>query len=340
MSSNTNRLLAFDGIKLFAIFLVVYGHCILHLQNHSYDIKENILYRLVASFHMPLFMAVSGYFGSKIFNLKFYDLFRKKWNRLIVPSISFGILFSFSWCYLVDGGGNYVGTFIRCYWFLKSAFCCSILYWVCRKIPNLTLGLIFTLVISQFVFAYKVNEMYPAFLVGAFLYTHKNYLEKYSLSIFFTCLISYLILFSFDDYEMFSYPVLRLHQYLFSTGIGLYLSVQVYFIALGITGTLTVISLFIGAERIFNNKKSSHKAKIAEYMSRWGSETLGIYLIQAILLEHCLMRTLNFANISWELFNLIIAPIVAIIVIIMCLVIINWMKKVKFLRLYFLGENK
>lgn len=162
MISSNKRLLAFDAIKLFAIFLVIYGHCILHLQNHCYDIKENIIYRFVASFHMPLFMAISGYFGSNIFSLKFSDLFIKKWKRLIVPSISFGILFSFSWCYLIEGG-SYVGTFIRCYWFLKSAFCCSLLYWVFRTIPNQFIGLILTLAISQFVFVYKVNEMYPAF---------------------------------------------------------------------------------------------------------------------------------------------------------------------------------
>ncbi len=100
-----DRIKAFDAIKLFAIFLVIYGHCILHLQNHCYDIKENIIYRFVASFHMPLFMAISGYFGSNTFKLKFSDFFIKKWKRLIVPSISFGVLFSLSWCYFVEGGG-------------------------------------------------------------------------------------------------------------------------------------------------------------------------------------------------------------------------------------------
>ncbi len=82
MSQNNKRLLAFDAIKLFAIFLVVYGHCILHLQNYSYDIKENIIYRFVSSFHMPLFMAISGYFGSKIFNLKFSDIVAKEMEKV------------------------------------------------------------------------------------------------------------------------------------------------------------------------------------------------------------------------------------------------------------------
>lgn len=331
---NNNRFIAFDILKLFAIFLVIYGHCILHLQNHSYDIKENIMYRFVASFHMPLFMAISGYFGSKIFNLKFSDLFKKKWNRLIVPSISFGIIFSLSWCYIIEGGGSYIETFIKCYWFLKSAFCCSLLYWAYRRIPNQIIGLILTLAISQFVFMYKVNEMYPAFLVGAFLYNHKIFLEKNWLSIFLPCLIIYLILFSFDDYEMFSYPVLRLHKYLKSPEISFYLSIHAYVIAMGIFGALSVVSLFIGIGRILPHMKTG------EYISRWGSETLGIYLIQAILLEHFLMRTLDFSDISWSLFNLVIAPIIAIIVIILCLIIIYGMKRSRFLRIYFLGENK
>ena len=104
MIKKDKRLLVFDALKLFAIFLVVYGHCILHLQNHAFDIKENIIYRFVMSFHMPLFMAISGYFGAKIFKLRFSDLLIKKCKRLIIPSISFGLLFSFSWCYIIDGG--------------------------------------------------------------------------------------------------------------------------------------------------------------------------------------------------------------------------------------------
>ena len=235
---------------------------------------------------------------------------------------------------LLRGGGSYVGTFIRSYWFLKSAFCCSILYWVCRKTPNIIVGIVLTLAISQFVYVYKVNEMYPAFLVGAYLYRYRTYLEKNWLRIFIICLIIYLILFSFDDYEMFSYPVLRLHRSLMSPGIMLYLSIHAYVIAMGIFGTLSVISLFIGMGRILPH------SKIGEYVSYCGAETLGIYLIQAILLEHFLMKTLDFSNVSWGLFNLVIAPMIAILVIILCLTIVYWMRKSRFVRVFFLGENK
>lgn len=198
----------------------------------------------------------------------------------------------------------------------------------------MTIGIILTLAISQFVFVYKVNEMYPSFLVGAYLYSHRAYLEKYWLRIFLVCIISYVILFSFDDYEMFSYPVLRLHKYIRSPEIGFYLSIQAYIIAMGIFGALSVISLFVGVGQRYSN------TKYGEYISRWGSETLGIYLIQAILLEHFMMKTLNFSNVSWGLFNLVTAPIIAIIVIISCITIISVMRKSRLCRIYFLGENK
>ncbi|QCD34490.1 MULTISPECIES: hypothetical protein [Muribaculum] len=113
-----------------------------------------------------------------------------------------------------------------------------------------------------------------------------------------------MILFCFDDYEMFSYPVLRLHKYIKSPGIGFYLSIQAYIITMGIFGSLSVISLFVGIGQKYND------TKYGEYISRWGSETLGIYLIQAILLEHFMMKTLNFSNVSWGLFNLVTAPII------------------------------
>lgn len=114
--------------------------------------------------------------------------------------------------------------------------------------------------------------MYPAFLVGAYLYTNKV-IETKCWSIFLVSLPIYLIFFSFNDYEMFSYPVLRLHRLLSSPDLGTYLSVQAYIIGMGIFGSLSVISLFIGLGQLLPN------SKVGEFMSSCGSKTLGIYLV-------------------------------------------------------------
>ena len=49
-------------LKGFAIIMVIAGHAVQYLiSGHYYD-KE--VYRLIYSFHMPLFMAITGFFAS------------------------------------------------------------------------------------------------------------------------------------------------------------------------------------------------------------------------------------------------------------------------------------
>lgn len=65
-----------DRIKGFAIFLVVMGHAIAWQFNDFYVAYEDpiydnqfILWRLIYSFHMPLFMFCSGLFVKMSFEL-------------------------------------------------------------------------------------------------------------------------------------------------------------------------------------------------------------------------------------------------------------------------------
>lgn len=57
----SNRILAFDLLKLLAIYLVLVGHGTQHLLP-SNPLDEP-LYIYIYSFHMPLFMMLSGYFS-------------------------------------------------------------------------------------------------------------------------------------------------------------------------------------------------------------------------------------------------------------------------------------
>ena len=57
-----NRIYWLDNLKWFLILLVVLGHAI----QHTYaDFGQNCLFRAIYSFHMPAFMAVSGYLAWK-----------------------------------------------------------------------------------------------------------------------------------------------------------------------------------------------------------------------------------------------------------------------------------
>lgn len=103
---NNKRIAAYDAIKLFAIFLVLWGHCILHLQGYEYDCNDNWLYRLISSFHMPLFMMVCGFFGANVNRLDFKTFFLKKFRTLLMPALTMGIIFCISWCYMANGGAD------------------------------------------------------------------------------------------------------------------------------------------------------------------------------------------------------------------------------------------
>lgn len=61
LQDKTSRIYAFDNIKFILIFLVVFGHLLEIAQGWGEE-KEQV-YRLIYSFHMPVFMFFSGWFA-------------------------------------------------------------------------------------------------------------------------------------------------------------------------------------------------------------------------------------------------------------------------------------
>jgi len=55
-----------DIVKYFTIFLVIWGHVVQQSLNPGvYPEQVDGIYRLIYTFHMPLFMGISGYFFGK-----------------------------------------------------------------------------------------------------------------------------------------------------------------------------------------------------------------------------------------------------------------------------------
>ncbi len=80
-----------DVLRGVAILLVVLGHSIeSYAQNGDFD--SNVIFRVIYSFHMPLFMFLSGAaatYSSKPMNFEFI---KKKFYALVIPFISWGLL--------------------------------------------------------------------------------------------------------------------------------------------------------------------------------------------------------------------------------------------------------
>ncbi|RYE18259.1 MAG: DUF1624 domain-containing protein, partial [Sphingobacteriaceae bacterium] len=73
-----NRDLLIDKFKGLAIILVVWGHCMQFCT--KYDVMNNKLIEIIYTFHMPFFMAISGY-------LYYFSVNRKSLKELVKARI-------------------------------------------------------------------------------------------------------------------------------------------------------------------------------------------------------------------------------------------------------------
>lgn len=142
MNKEKSRVDYYDAVKGFAILLVVFAHAIAwQFQDYNEvltgDNKEvMIIWRIIYSFHMPLFIFCSGLFHDK--ENGFYtfknslNLIWRRFQTLIIPYIIMGSIY------------NMVSGSFRFYWFLLTLFefivittICSFLFSRTTKYPNL-----------------------------------------------------------------------------------------------------------------------------------------------------------------------------------------------------------
>lgn len=90
MSMVTNKRIAyFDLLKLFAVLLVIVGHVISQYDDRGYGHPINVW---IYSFHMPLFMFMSGLFFQNTLKKPFKEMVRSKSILLLLPLVSWSII--------------------------------------------------------------------------------------------------------------------------------------------------------------------------------------------------------------------------------------------------------
>lgn len=130
-----------DVLRGIAILLVVFGHSI---RTMSTGFDENIVFRIIYSFHMPLFMLVSGYVGyMSIGRHSAGSFIARQFTRLVIPFLAWYMLVEF---FLA---GHYrTHSFMRHFhelvvspenglWFLWALFLCSVVTYALSKLPKL-----------------------------------------------------------------------------------------------------------------------------------------------------------------------------------------------------------
>ena len=89
MAALSKRIEYVDYIKAFAIFMVIVGHSIESLSTCN---ELNVVHSFIYSFHMPLFMMLSGFFIAKSFNSGIKQFLTTRSRQVLLPVLSFSVV--------------------------------------------------------------------------------------------------------------------------------------------------------------------------------------------------------------------------------------------------------
>lgn len=349
-----NRIEYIDFIKGVCIFIVVWGHSIQNMGDGN-EFWENPIHEFICSFHMPIFMMISGFFFSKVIGKSLLPMIRARFTQLIVPCFGWSlILLMVTTGYLIYDGLpvsplERVGTLIHetstRFWFLRSVFICYVLAAVSikmtavvgikesrRDIAAFLVSLLLFLLLPDNGRLHLDKFMYPFFWMGYFLHKHIDYILHHRMKLLGISLAVFALL-------LF---VWKREYYIYVTGMSLYdlrnghlvfhdlpnrLSVIFYRYLTGTAGSLFV---FLLLQRLYH--------PCYRLIEKVGSYTLGIYTIH-IIIEGNILSHFDLLHSGFWVYNFVITPIVSIALIVLCIGILRILEKYRYSKWLFLGKT-
>ncbi len=313
-----------DLIRAFAIITVIIGHSIQFGSGSAYysgKCLEDPVFKFIYSFHMPLFMLLSGYLFYQTLNRhSFSKNIQSRFTTLFVPIIMWNIVpfIMYTWHdrphtfrYLFK---TYLSTMIDNSWFLWAIFYCSFAILIVNRffkdnIIVYLIGLILTFVIpdSHNLSLYKF--MYPFFLIGYFYHKHSEkikekyrpFLESWKLLGSVTVIFILLLYFFNNNSYIYTTGYTLLNKDIFSQ-----LGIDIYRFLIGFFGSSFVIMLLLKIYPKMNDCSIN-------VLSIVGINSLGIYMISGLIFQYLLPGlTVGITNVNY-LF--VILETIAIIII-------------------------
>ncbi|CAG1020274.1 hypothetical protein MTYM_00165 [Methylococcales bacterium] len=162
-----NRIPSIDALRGLLILLVVVGHV---LQFSSPDYDSNLAFRLIYSFHMPLFIFISGYVSSNDSKTPWLTL-KKRFLSLVIPFFAW-LPLTFLWMNYSQGEStisisDFIFQVIKSpdaggLWFLWVLFLLNFLIIICRiisQIHTLTIALAFYCLLNMIALLYPSSNV-------------------------------------------------------------------------------------------------------------------------------------------------------------------------------------
>lgn len=350
MNTKKHELLP-DILRGFAILLMVFAHCIqagsgaFFRENALYF--QDKLYQFIYSFHMPLFMLISGYFARQSMDWakekqERLSLLQRRSLSLLTP-ILFWTIFELLYTYIsniIKGYPNqplsgmvieFIKKLLVNCWFLWAVFWCFLLvylmhYYFKDSALLYLLGLLsfFVLPDGMNLGVYKFSAIYyvTAFYFAGYIKKKDSSLFKKLSSLKNLCTYTFLFgilfigLFSFYNDQCFIYTT---GFHFIGKNIPLQIGIDIYRIIIGFTGSCFFILLGKLLLGIFPNYKFP-------LLSLLGNNSMGIYLISGYVLLFGAVRITDSMAPSY-LINLITCIVVVMISTLFTLILkrISWL---------------
>lgn len=335
-----------DILKAYAIILVVWGHCIQYGAGQAYGDNnlyyENVVFQTIYSFHMPLFILISGFLFGFSIKKGWIECIHKKFHTLLVPSFVWAILF-----FAIALGEKlvcnepitlwasvkgYLMYALFSFWFLWAIFGCSLLVALVNRFFKDSIWIYVAIFIASFFVTDSFNigmykYMYPYFLAGYFFQKFNGkdsvgvYLKRPSFCIGMGLLFS--VALYFFTPECFIYTT---GHSLIGKDMPFQLGVDLYRYAIGFLGCAFSVSLIY---------QLSTCCATSNILNTIGRETMGIYIISSFINVHLLQRITCGSDGP----HFFLIGIESIVIVLCCHVIICLIKKSRFLSRYLLGSR-
>lgn len=325
-----------DYIKGISIFLVVWGHIVQHFYGgFDGDFYGNIVYKVIYTFHMPLFMFISGYFFKPSLDKRsFWEILYLKFLQLGVPIIIWTIFYYIE--NLLYTGASFsprelFRLFFRRLWFLSALFMLIVLISIVWQFwKKYSTGFILTCVILSFLILIVPDElfsavylkfMYPYFIAGILTNAFQDKLREWKTPFYLLGTVIFLLLLpGFQD----NYYVYTSGMYLpFGGDLEGQLFIIYYRYIIGFAGIITIMGILSFLYSLEYNK----------FFIQLGNYTLGIYIVHIFFLNYFGRWDIGkyFPMNEW-VYNLLFTPAVSILLTLICVGIILLINKNKYLK--------
>ena len=325
-----------DFVKGAAILLVLVGHAIQYCYGADYFLREayfdNPLFDFIYSFHMPLFMAVSGYLLHYTLSHRTeYEMVVRRVRQLGLPILSFGCLaFAIKWAVSpqYDVVECVKGLFMTCagnLWFLWALLYNQLLLLLIHRLGDkvwmyVLVGLLIYFIPDSSYLPARYTFLYPFLVVGYLTGKHslgRVYVGKRCLCLSVSMLLLYVG-------SLYASRMLLVDVWSWGLMGGVLHTVMRQLIAFFALGW--ILPLLHGAYTLFSVKR------VTRFVCGAGQDSLGIYYFQTLLF-------ILVSRVCQQLPSLGVWGVLVggVIITAECMLLTRWSKRFRITRLLVLG---